>query len=263
MLSAAALWFSTRDSRATLGGASKTHNENQPRDFGLASTLVDHRHAATVLPASAYTARISIRTELTSPEIDRRKLLESLFSLVTSGSSTVQEKVEAWVRYIQDRFVHPKFAPTHDNGQAIYDPYWLLVNRVAHCGQANRLIVDGLRSAGIDARLVQLKAHVAAEAWINDAWRFLDADWLNLGQFVRYQDGSLPSALEIHQNPSLLVGVRPGLEFKMYPVEVLAPNSEPYQQMFRVRPFYYVKTATVEQERNVYFGWNYYKLVRE
>jgi hypothetical protein len=167
----------------------------------------------------------------------------------------------AWVRYLQDRLAHPKTAPLHDNGQAIYDPLWILVNRVAHCGQTNRVLVDGLSAAGFKARVVQLKAHVAAEVWMDEAWRFLDADWLNLGQTVRRPDGTLPSAEEIHANPSLLDSVTPDLEFRLYPPEAL-DDMPPYQDMFATKPYYYVKTATVKQERNEYYGWNFYQTVR-
>jgi len=151
-----------------------------------------------------------------------------------------------------------------ENGQAIYDPYWILKNQIAHCGQTNRLLVDGLNVAGFTARVVQLKAHVAAEVWLDGAWRFLDADWLNLGQFVRNEDGSLPSAEQIHKTPKLLNGLMPGLEFKLYPINVMDHlSTEPYDMMFSVKPYYYVKTATAAQEKNEYFGWNYNETIRD
>lgn len=164
---------------------------------------------------------------------------------------------------MQDRIAHPKWAPLLDNGQAIYDPYWILKNQIAHCGQTNRVVVDGLNAAGFKARVVQLKSHVAAEVWLDGAWRFLDADWLDLGQFVRREDGSIPSADEIHKNPKLLSGLMPGLEFKLYPIDVMPPGAEPYDVMLSVKPYYYVKTATPEQEKNEYFGWNYYETIRD
>lgn len=217
---------------------------------------------ATVLTRDALTRRISLPITDIDLTIDRRYLLAELFSKVSSGYTSQESQVLAWVRYLQDRLAHPKTAPLHDNGQAIYDPLWILLNRVAHCGQTNRVLVDGLSAAGFEARVVQLKAHVAAEVWIDRAWRFLDADWLNLGQLVRRPDGTLPSAEEIHANPSLLDSVKPDLEFRLYPSESV-DEMPPYEDMFATKPYYYVKTATMKQERNAYYGWNFYKTVRQ
>ena len=229
----------------------------------LVADLLDTRHAATVLPASAYTIAIILPAASIDLTTDRRELLRVLFTAVTNDKSDDQAKVESWVRYLQDRIAHPQHAPLLDNGQAIYDPLWILKNRIAHCGQTNRLIVDGLSAAGFKARVVQLKAHVAAEVWIDAQWRYLDADWLNLGQFVRRKDGTIPSAQDIFKDRSLLDGLQPGAEFKLYPVSVLAPDHQPYAEMFTVKPYYYVKTATPAEEKNLYYGWNYYQITKE
>jgi hypothetical protein len=229
----------------------------------LAADLLDARNAATVLPASAYTEKILLPATSIDLTICRRTLLRALFAEVTKGASSDLDKAKVWVRYLQDRIAHPRHAPLLDSGQAIYDPLWILENRIAHCGQTNRLLVDGLSAAGFKARVVQLKAHVAAEAWIDGEWRYFDADWLSLGQFVQRKNGTIPSALDIFNDRTLLHGLQPDAEFKMYPVDVFAPEQEPYTEMFTVKPYYYVKTATGAEEKNVYYGWNYYKTVRE
>jgi hypothetical protein len=225
------------------------------------SELLDTRHAVAVLPESSYTNQVRLQQDSLDLSVGRRDVLRTIFTAVTAGQFTDQAKIETWVRYLQDRIAHPKDPPIFENGQAIYDPLWLLKNRIAHCGQTNRLVVDGLEAAGFKTRVVQLKAHVAAEVWLDGGWRFLDADWLNLGQFVRNRDGALVSALEIHNNPLLLEGLRPGLEFKMYPIDVLGDHPS-YHEMFVTEPYYYYKTSTVEQEKNEYYGWNYYRTVK-
>lgn len=241
---------------------SSADNESVEIDL-LARDLLDGRNAAVILSKDDLLTRVTIPISALDLKTDRRGLLTALFDQITSGQNTDQARVEAWVRYVQDRIAHPKWAPLLDNGQAIYDPYWILKNRLGQCGQTNRVVVDGLLAAGFRARGVQLKAHVAAEVWFDGQWHYLDADWLNLGQFVKRKDGTLPSAMKIFLNPSLLNGLRPGTEFKMYAADVSHPEIESYAAMFDVSPYYYVKTATRGQERNEYYGWNHYKTVRE
>jgi transglutaminase-like putative cysteine protease len=229
----------------------------------VVSELMDGQNVATVLPVDAYTRIISLPETSIDLTIDRRQLLKALFSAATKGNTTDIDKVKAWVRYLQDRIAHPLNAPLMENGQAIYDPLWILENRIAHCGQTNRLVVDGLSAAGFRARVVQLKAHVAAEVWIDGSWRFLDADWLNLGQFVQQKDKTIPSALDIFNDRKLLKGLQTDAEFKIYPVNIPGLSQRNYAEMFSVKPFYYEKMASIEQERNIYYGWNYYKTIQD
>ena len=236
---------------------------HQPSASISITELIDNQNAAVVLSSSSLLKPVTLAISKIDTSLNRRDILKQLFAHVTSQETNDIKRVEAWVRYLQDRIAHPKHAPLHKNGQAIYDPLWIIKNRLGHCGQTNRVLVDGLAAVGIKARLVQLKAHVAAEAWLDGQWRFLDADWLNLGQFVRHKDGSIPSANEIHLNPSLLKGLRPGLEFRMYVVDVWNKQTEPYARMFSTQPFYYIKTATNKQEKNPYYGWNYYQTVHD
>ena len=101
-------------------------------------------------------------------------------------------------------------------------------------------------------------------------WRFLDADWLSFGQFVRKRDGTIPSTAEIYERPELLNTVDADREFKRYGVKVTHDESyQPYAAMFRrvkvgeyETPFYVVKTATPQQERHqVTFGWDFFTIV--
>ena len=142
-----------------------------------------------------------------------------------------------------------------NNGQAIYDPYWILKNRLGQCGQANRTVVDGLDAVGFKGRLVQLEGHVVAEVWLNGAWRILDAFLSDLGNYARYEEGTIASAEEIYRNPKL---VARGRFRKRH-----APGFKSYSVMFSVKPYYYYKTATRRQEKNEYYGWNYYETVHD
>ncbi len=95
----------------------------------LVAKLLDQRNAATLLPREAFAEQVSLPVSSIDTEVDRRTLLAALFSKVTAGQQADQLKVEAWVRYLQDRVAHPKWPPIFDNGQAIYDPLWILKNQ--------------------------------------------------------------------------------------------------------------------------------------
>jgi hypothetical protein len=234
----------------------------------LVSRLDDREHVMFRIDPSRLLRQIFVSPADVDLTIDRRQVLRALFEKVAAGTTT-GERVEAWVRYLQDRIAHPKYPPMHDAQIMVTDPIWILEQRVGQCGQTNRVLVDGLLAAGIPARIVQLAAHVAAEAFYDGQWHFLDADWLNFGQFVRKDDGSIPSTAEIYRNPELLNSVVADLEFDLYGVPVTLPEYiEPYVAMFRridlggyMTPFYLVKTATPEQERQDFkFGWGFYRV---
>lgn len=229
--------------------------------------LASGPNVLAVIDAAALESRARIPESDIDTSVDRRAFLRDLFHRVTSGSST-SEHVESWVRFLQDRIAHPAWPPMHDETTMVTDPIWILSHRLGQCGQTNRVLVDGLLSVGIPARVVQLAAHVAAEAYYDGQWRFLDADWLNLGQFVRKADGTIPSTAEIYADLSLLDNVKPNLEFDLYPTKVTHPeNFQPYKEMFRhvrlgayTTPFYLVKTATPEQEHDLTYGWKFYRV---
>lgn len=224
----------------------------------LLASLMDGTNAIDVLPASAYTTPVFLPAASIDLTVDRRLLLQQLFSRVTAGEP---DPIESWVEYLQDRVAHPVEPPMHEWGINVYDPLWILENRLAWCGQINRVLVDGLLIAGFDARMVQLNGHQAAEVWLDGQWRYLDADFANV--WVRKPDGMIPSAQEIHDDPSLLDSIAWEPEFARYPTGVADPGPEFYAAVFEDQPYYYVKTATPEQERDPFFGWNtYYETVQ-
>lgn len=214
--------------------------------------------------------RIVPRAEI--KRIDRDRLLNLLFQRVAGTEGSTEERVLAWLRYVQMRVAHPKWPPMHDKNTMVLDPLWILENRIAHCGQVNRTLADGLLAVGIDARIVQLDGHVAAEAWFDGQWRFLDADWLHDGEVVRRADGQIPSAEEIFDHHEWLDGLHPVSEWAAYGVDIshdadtFARPVDRYKATFTrkevsglIVPYYYVKTATAEQRRDAYYGWLNYK----
>jgi hypothetical protein len=206
--------------------------------------------------------------------VDRRAFLRELVERVVASATSDQGRVELWTRWLPDHMAHPPRPPLDTQGQAVYDPLWLLRTRVGHCGQTNRLLIDGLDAIGYKVRLVQFTGHVGAEVHFDGGWRYIDADILDNGAFIRKRDGTLASGKEITEDLSLLDGVTPFEEIRRYtPPGDLGPAvDEPTSKAWLRRqfservvydgfttPFVWVKTATREQENNVYFGWNYYR----
>jgi hypothetical protein len=238
---------------------------NSSLEQKVIAELIDKQHASLIVITKDPKQKISLPVTSIDTTEDRRLILKTLFSIVTKDEVTDQGRVEAWICYIQNRVAHfPKDAPLLENGMAIFDPYWILKNRMGHCGQINRVVVDGLAAMGFKTRVVQLVNHVAAEVWLDGAWRFLDADGLSFGQFVKHKDGTFASAEEIYKNPKLLDGLVPFIHFRMH------GNRQNYQETllleykecFSKKPYHYYKTATEEQEKNEYYGWNYYLTVK-
>ena len=65
--------------------------------------LLDQRNAATLLPREAYSEKFSLPLSAIDLTIDRKILLRTLFLRIAAGQPTDQARVEAWVRYVQDR----------------------------------------------------------------------------------------------------------------------------------------------------------------
>lgn len=234
---------------------------HKPHDYlTTIKEFTDGTKALDVLPIEAFTDRKILPYSAIDTSFDRRELLRILFIKVTSGAISDQDKIEAWITYLQNRIAHPLASPLLTDGTLVMDPYWILKNRIAQCGQTNRVLVDGLSTAGFKTRLVQLRNHVGAEVWLNGGWSYIDADWLDGGESVKRVDGSIPSAAEIHVNHSLLNSVHPGREFAASPVYIDTYGS--FANMFDPVPYYYIKIATPVDERNVHFGWDKYEEIK-
>lgn len=110
--------------------------------------------------------------------------------------------------------------------------------------------------------MVQLTYHVIAEVLIDGKYIALDADMLDYGNFFSNDSGEIPSAMEIHLNPSLLDNLN-GDIYREY--ETFGDNVHEQSHWvnylhhsFSKPPYYYYKTATDDQLENVYYGWNFY-----
>ena len=238
------------------------------------------RELLTAPPVMAFaTAERLLKVHIVSdeqlkPALDRRAFLQTLVNRIAAGATTDQERVERWTEWLQNHMAHSVKPPLDTDGQAVYDPIWLLRSRVAHCGQTNRVLVDGLDAVGYKTRLVQFVGHVGAEVYFGGGWRYIDADIFDFGTFVRKEDGSLASGEEITANPELIDVINPLEEARLYPpvgrphppLDVAASRALIKEQFTKrvfhdgafVTPYVWVKTATREQEGNKYYGWNYY-----
>lgn len=196
---------------------------------------------------------------------DQRIILTEVVRSVTGSASSDLERAMLWTKFLQDKIVHPKRAPLLENGQAIYSPIWILREKFAHCGQTNRLILDGLETIGIEGRMVQLTNHVIAEVLIDGKYIALDADMLDSGNFFSDGYGGISSALEIHLNPSLLEHLNNDVNLEYQKFGDI-PREQSYwvntlRDYFSKPPYYYYKTATEGQLKNEYYGWNFYNTV--
>lgn len=73
----------------------------------------------------------------------------------------------------------------------VVHPLYLLEQRWMLCGQVARLVVDGLSTRGIPARVLQLNGHVSAEYFVDETWIFAEADLFNADQHVSDEIGNL------------------------------------------------------------------------
>lgn len=207
------------------------------------------------------------------PDVNRREYLAHLVRAVTKDAPDAEGTSVRWVEWLQNHFAHPERAPLDEHGAAIFDPLWLLLNRVAHCGQTNRLIADGLSAVGIETRIIRLRGHIVAEAYFDGAWHYLDADVLDFGDMVRTRDGRIPSTAEIVADRSLLKSVSPYREVAFYPGRSASPldyrigqlaavfESEFVEAVGKNTPLIQKKTAAPEEERGLWYGWEHYQWV--
>lgn len=183
----------------------------------------------------------------------RTLLLEHVFETATAGADTEEARVRAWAAFLHRRFAYPPLPPIDEEGQAVYDPLWLLDNGLASCGQVNRVLVDGLAASGYTARLIQLHGHVGAEVMLDGKWRYIDAYAFENGQLVPGEDGTAASAIDINRNPTLLHHTSPVIDR-----DVLAATFGSHSQSTGyITPYEIRKIAPSEQLRRQWYGWNW------
>lgn len=233
---------------------------------GIIKSLSKHELTLNTIDAQDYFSEVVVSMDEIAHYKNQRYILTGVVRNVTEHAANDLERAILWTKFLQDKIVHPKRAPLLENGMAIFSPIWILTEKLAHCGQTNRLILDGLETIGIEGRVVQLKDHVIAEILIDGKYIALDADMLDYGNFFSNGSGGIPSALEIHLKPSLLDNLH-GDIYQEY--ETFGDNV--HEQIYWVNylrdsfsepPYYYYKTATDQQLKNEYYGWNYYHTER-
>lgn len=240
------------------------HKESPSSFVKLLST---HERTVNIINGSEYFRKIRVDPKEISARSNRRDTLKSVVKIVTQGATTDLEKAKLWTRFLQDKIVHPKSAPLLSNGQAIYDPIWILENKVAHCGQTNRLVIDGLETQGIEGRIVQLSNHVIAEVFVDGKFIALDADMLDYGRFFSGKNSRIPSAYEIYMNPELLNKLK-GKVYEEYLIfgDEQKPKDDWWDYLrdgFLSEPYYYYKNAPEDELDNDYYGWNFYSIEKK
>jgi hypothetical protein len=232
--------------------------------------IVAERGAQIVLPLSALVYNC-----------DAAEWLKAVVTFVTRNDTSGLEKGMTWTTWIQNTIIHSCLPPIDEQLQAIYHPVYLLQDRRMHCGQNNRLVVDGLIAIGIPARLLQMHGHVGAEFFADGRWIFAETDILNRGQFLRDNKGQVVGIDEVTKDNSILRSVTPYQEtscsFLLDPKQRaniidFAENFRNWTSVFDgvtygdssrgslSTPFVIKKTATAEQlAASHYYGWNYYE----
>ena len=216
------------------------------------------------------------KAELELRGVDRHYALQMLFKKITANTKNNQEKYLRVLDFLQKSAVHVHYTPIYkENGQAVYDPLVLLKIHLMQYGQVNRVAADLFSAAGYKTRILQLNGHVIAEIKYSGDWHYFDADMFRNKQVVLL-NGKIPSIDELSYHPQMLD------KFQYYPqlylfnstagciINNIYPSyfyfgfnkSSEMKYNGRYVPYYYVKTATLQQAKNsIWYGWNYYKQV--
>lgn len=256
------------------------------------SSIASHKTLPSVNHITADDGRqlVSSLSSL-SYECDTRGWLSEVVREVTLGATSDLESGMRWTTFIQNTIAHSCMPPIDEQAQAVYHPIALLEDRRMHCGQTARLVVDGLTTLGIPARVLQMKGHVSAEFFANGRWIFAESDILSGGEFLLSGEGEAVGIDEALINDAVLDSVNPykevGCQTLLSPEQVLSlyetyglkvgigvgeGNADVWKSIFDIAeygdsvrgslttPFVIKKTPSLEQERTShYFGWNYYE----
>lgn len=197
--------------------------------------------------------------------VDRREALKKIFLEVTKECKSDKERHSAVWKFVSQVSFHNKYCSISRDGMAIYDPLILLEISEMHCGQVNRLAIDLFASHGYKGRVIQVGAHVLAEIYWENAWHVFDASLFSMP----IED--FPSVAEISRNANFIDAFPSLLETRA--LGVVATSERQSENVGRYASFFYfnkqsystdgtltyTKTATTEEEKNIYYGWNYYK----
>lgn len=138
------------------------------------------------LPIKPVTSAFRLALYLKSPAKLKAEVL-----LATNNYGSDIDKAHAWVRFLRERVRRACVPPTDSRGQMITHPIFLLQHQWMLCGQVARLVLDGLATLGVPARVLHFNGHVTAEYFVEQRWIFAEADLFNHGQEVIDQQGNL------------------------------------------------------------------------
>ena len=107
----------------------------QPRRFALpllvlGSLALSASRTGMRVPADLMNGQVVVPLSDLQADGTRRIRLRALFHRITASATTPQEKVEAFVSYIQDHVFHPIETPQDTDGTAIYDPIWIIDHQI-------------------------------------------------------------------------------------------------------------------------------------
>lgn len=208
--------------------------------------------------------------------VDRKVVLRKIFSIATMGAVSETEKHLKLLKFLQKAAFHNNWMqPMYPDGSTTYDPLVLLELGEMRCGHVARIAVAIYSAAGYPGRIVQVGAHQLAEVFYEGEWHYFDADPFGGGQAILRNDGTIPSMRELSTTPAIIdsllhnfelgdeghsrTGSRPYISFFYFSSRAFKhfpPGSDK-----RIR--YYEKTATAEQEKNRFYGWDRWRTIED
>jgi hypothetical protein len=190
--------------------------------------------------------------------VDRKVVLQHIFSVVTEGKKTNTEKHKAILKFLHKSSLHNALLqPMYPDKRMVTDPLVLLELAEMRCGHVARIAVDLFESVGYKARLVQLGAHVIAEIYYDDNWHMFDGDFLGNGETPLDPNGNIPSVVSMSLNNIYNIDAV-AQEHKgdgNYYLSYYYYNKDAYRGY---GPMFYIKTAKDNEKLNKFYGWNYY-----
>jgi hypothetical protein len=138
--------------------------------------------------------------------------------------------------------------------------------------------VDLFAAAGYRGRLVALGCHTIAEIFYDGSWHYFDADLFGNGETVAFEDGTIPSVVQLSRRPFLIDSLAafwaPDATNEPRACRGDCKSDYRYQcasyfyfskktyALSHTQPCYFEKTATPEQERGTRnYGWYIYTTV--
>lgn len=210
--------------------------------------------------------------------VNRKKALKHIFLAVTKGAKTNIEKHIALLKFLRRSSLHNSYLqPTYPDRQPVFDPLVLLELGEMRCGHGARLAVDLFQAGGYKARLVQAGNHVLAEVFYEQQYHYFDTDIFTDGETV-IKNGIIPSFAQLSHTPYSIDSLaayqevffkswvdkdKVKAEIEQIPYRYIYPSYFYfYQNAYKgTLPYYYEKTANAKEEKDKYYGWNYYTSV--